>query len=122
MARIPNLLLSSALVAQLAVIAYATYDVVTPIYSDSDIRGSIVDTWQVSASWALFVVISSLVSIGIALVARSRSAEMEFRRIALGYVLVSVLAVSVRLWSHNRITDRAEQVAGHDLGRLLGVM
>ena len=116
-------ILRYCLVALLVLLSLqAAVGVFHPPYSDAELQGSLVDTWEVHAWWTILVV--GLTSV-VALLASPLAVwgrEPQTRRFARLIISLCVAACILAITSHALLTNRTTRLTGQTFGRFYGLL
>src|SRR5438874_327055 len=101
-----------AVISLAAACVYAIYGVLYPPFSDSEIKASIVDTWQAHAlfTFAMFVAIAVIAMASLAF--RFGSVDRVVRRLNIVALALSIACIALLLYSHVALTERTTQITG----------
>ena len=105
--------IGNAAVVALVLISSAT-SVVS--YSNEEIRQSLVDTYEPSASNFIAVCVLAVVGVVAALVARGVASQATRRRVASIQIAVMMVAVAVAAFGHHRLMQRTTHLTGQTFG------
>src|SRR5262245_52306998 len=104
------------LLACVVAVGSSLFTLLTPDYTDEQIRQSFVDTWEPSAVVTL-VVLSVLAFFALlALVVGIFTKGRAERLLAAAAILLTLGAASLEYWNHSTLTDRTTAITGQQFG------
>jgi hypothetical protein len=120
MYRIRTASLLAAIALSLSIGGYAVHELIHPVYSDAEIKASLVDTWEVEA-WS--VVLLSIVVVPVLLLGASltRRGSRTSRHLAWATIALVVLAEGAVLANHVSLTERTTAITGQHFGGFYGL-
>ena len=102
------------------ILAASAYLVFGESLTDSEIRQSLVDTWQVNAVLT-FGALCIVVPAGLVAALLSWRGTRLAKRLSMTSVGISILTVGLLIGSHALLTERTTRLTGQHFGGLLGL-